>query len=54
MQPAYGCYLGRPAPTALAYGLIVLTLRGEQIAAITHFLDNRLLDLFGLPRTLRE
>jgi RNA polymerase sigma-70 factor (ECF subfamily) len=55
MQPAFGCYLRRPrAPIARAHGMIVLTLRGDQIAAITRFLDNRVLDLFGLPRTLRE
>jgi RNA polymerase sigma-70 factor (ECF subfamily) len=55
MQPAFGCYLRRPkAPIARAHGLIVLTLRGDEIAAITRFLDNRVLELFGLPRTLRE
>jgi RNA polymerase sigma-70 factor (ECF subfamily) len=55
MQPAFGCYLRLPkAPIARAHGLVVLTLRGDQIAAITRFLDNRLLDIFGLPRTLRE
>ena len=49
-QPAFGCYLQDPlAPIAHAHGLIVLTLEGDQISAIT-----RLFPHFGLPRTLRE
>ena len=33
-QPAFGCYVdGRP------YGIMVLTLRGERVAAITGFTD---------------
>jgi RNA polymerase sigma-70 factor (TIGR02960 family) len=53
-QPAFGYYLSDPQ-TAVAHanGLIVLTLRGEQISAITRFGDNSLLPWFGLPRTLR-
>jgi RNA polymerase sigma-70 factor (TIGR02960 family) len=53
-QPAFGYYLGDPqAPIAHANGLIVLTLKGGQISAITRFGDNSLFPLFGLPRTLR-
>jgi hypothetical protein len=49
------CYLRDPhAPIAHAHGLIVLTLTGEHIAAITRFLDNSVLPRFGLPRTLPE
>jgi RNA polymerase sigma-70 factor (ECF subfamily) len=33
--------------------MIVLTLEGERIAAITRFLDNSILPRFGLPRTIR-
>jgi RNA polymerase sigma-70 factor (TIGR02960 family) len=46
-QPAFGCYqLGH------AYGLMVLTLRGSRVAAITGFPDTGLFRHFGLPRTL--
>jgi hypothetical protein len=53
-QPTFGCYRNDAhAPIARATGLIVLTLGGEQIAAITQFLDSSVLPRFGLPRTLR-
>jgi RNA polymerase sigma-70 factor (ECF subfamily) len=54
-QPAFGSYRSDPqAPIAHANGLVVLTLAGERIAAITQFLDTSLLARFGLPRTLGE
>ena len=54
-QPAFGYYLRDPrAPIARAHGLIVLTLAGEKISAITRFDDNSLFPDFGLPRTLPE
>jgi RNA polymerase sigma-70 factor (TIGR02960 family) len=54
-QPAFGCYLRDPrAPIAHAYGLMVLTLRGDRIAALTGFPDTSVFPHFGLPRTLRE
>jgi RNA polymerase sigma-70 factor (ECF subfamily) len=54
-QPAFGCYLRDPhAPPARAYGLMVLTLSGDRIAAITGFADPSVFGSFGLPRTLRE
>jgi RNA polymerase sigma-70 factor (TIGR02960 family) len=54
-QPAYGCYLrDARAPIAHAYGLMVLTLRDDRIAAITGFPDTGVFPHFGLPRTLRE
>jgi RNA polymerase sigma-70 factor (ECF subfamily) len=54
-QPAFGCYLrDAHAPIAHAYGLMVLTLGGDQIAAITGFPDTSVFASFGLPRTLRE
>jgi RNA polymerase sigma-70 factor (ECF subfamily) len=54
-QPAFGCYLrDHHAPVARAYGLMVLTLRGDSIAAITGFPDTSVFRSFGLPRTLRD
>ena len=40
------------APVAHAHSLIVLTLAGDTICAITRFGDNSLFPDFGLPRTL--
>jgi RNA polymerase sigma-70 factor (ECF subfamily) len=52
-QPAFGYYLpDGQAPIMHAHGLLVLTLAGEEICAITRFGDNSLLPHFGLPRTL--
>jgi len=52
-QPAFGCYLrDAHAPVAHAYGLMVLTLRGNHVAAITGFPDTSVFRSFGLPRTL--
>jgi RNA polymerase sigma-70 factor (TIGR02960 family) len=54
-QPAFGVYLrDEHAPVAHATGLLVLTLQGNQIAAITRFLDTSVLPRFGLPRTLPD
>jgi RNA polymerase sigma-70 factor, ECF subfamily len=53
-QPAFGCYFQDPrAPIARAHGMLVLTLEGDKISAISRFLDNSVLSRFGLPRTLR-
>lgn len=53
-QPALGCYLRDPqAPIAHAYGLMVLTLSGHRISAITGFPDTSVFPHFGLPRTLQ-
>ena len=53
-QPAFGCYLRDPqAAVAHAYGLMVLTLHGDRIGAITGFPDTSVFPHFGLPRTLR-
>jgi len=52
-QPAFGCYLpDAHAAIARPYGLIVLTLEADAIAAITWFADTGLFRYFGLPRTL--
>jgi RNA polymerase sigma-70 factor (TIGR02960 family) len=52
-QPAFGCYLpDAHAPIARPYGLIVLTLEADAVAAITWFADTGVFRHFGLPRTL--
>ena len=52
-QPAFGVYrTDAHAPIAHATGLVVLTLEGEQISAITQFMNTSILSRFGLPRTL--
>lgn len=51
-QPAFGLYVQDPRARVLhGVGLIVLTLSGERICAITGF-DAGVLPHFGLPRTL--
>jgi RNA polymerase sigma-70 factor (TIGR02960 family) len=53
-QPAFAVYLRDPlAPVARAFGLLVVTLAGSQISAITRF-DNAALPPFGLPRTIAD
>ncbi|AQZ64005.1 RNA polymerase sigma-70 factor [[Actinomadura] parvosata subsp. kistnae] len=53
-QPAFGCYLRDPrTPILHAQGVLVLTLAGERVCALTRFHDNSLLTAFGLPRSLR-
>ncbi|MGD0065256.1 MAG: sigma-70 family RNA polymerase sigma factor [Streptosporangiaceae bacterium] len=53
-QPAFGFYVRDPqAGVSHAIGLLVLTLSGSRISALTRF-DNSLLPRFGLPRTLPE
>jgi hypothetical protein len=37
-----------------AHGMIVPTLEGDRISAITRFVDNSVLGWFGLPRTLAD
>jgi RNA polymerase sigma-70 factor (ECF subfamily) len=53
-QPAFGCYFP-DAQTDIArpYGLVVLTLEGDRISAITWFAGNSVFPQFGLPRILR-
>jgi hypothetical protein len=50
-QPAFGTYLRAPASIRHGVGLIVLTLTGDRISAMTRF-DDRVLPWFGLPRSL--
>jgi hypothetical protein len=47
-QPAFGCYLPcAQTPIARPYGIIVLTLRGDQISAITWFSDSSVFPTSG-------
>jgi RNA polymerase sigma-70 factor (TIGR02960 family) len=51
-QPAFGLYVRDPGGRVHhAMGLLVLTIAGDQISAITRF-DNSVLPRFGLPRKL--
>jgi RNA polymerase sigma-70 factor (TIGR02960 family) len=53
-QPAFGCYLpDAEEGIARPYGLMVLTLQGDQISAITWFGGSSVFPHFGLPRTMR-
>jgi RNA polymerase sigma-70 factor (TIGR02960 family) len=54
-QPALAAYLRDAGDGRLhAYGIMVLTLEGDRIVAITGFPDRSVFRHFGLPRTLRE
>jgi hypothetical protein len=54
-QPAFGCYVpDAQAAIVRSYGLMVLTLEGDRISAITWFGDRGVFPHFGLPRTLPE
>jgi RNA polymerase sigma-70 factor (ECF subfamily) len=54
-QPAFACYLPDPhAAIARPYALIVLTLEGDAIAAMTYFADTAVFPHFGLPRRLQS
>jgi RNA polymerase sigma-70 factor (ECF subfamily) len=53
-QPAYGCYFPTPqTEIARPYAMLVLTLEGERISAITWFGGSGFFPYFGLPRVLR-
>jgi len=53
-QPAFGVYLRDPVTgIGRASGLLVITLTGERVSAITRF-GNTALPLFGLPQALAE
>ncbi len=50
-QPAFGAYLRTPGGIRHGTGLIVLTLAGDRICALTRF-EKSVLAWFGLPRSL--
>ena len=53
-QPAFGCYFPSPqTEIARPYAMLVLTLEGDRISAITWFGDSSVFPHFGLPRILR-
>ena len=52
-QPAYGFYVQDEGdPVFGGHGMIVLTLEGDRISAITRFVDNGTMRAFGLPEML--
>jgi RNA polymerase sigma-70 factor (ECF subfamily) len=54
-QPAFAFYLKDPqCPIARATGVLVLTLEGDRVSALTAFHDTSVFPQFGLPRTLRD
>ena len=54
-QPAFGFYIkDAQCPIAHAAGIMVLTLEGDRISAITSFHDTAVFPRFGLPRTVHE
>jgi hypothetical protein len=51
-QPAFATYLRDPhGKLWRAFGLLVVTTRGDRVSAITRF-DNAVIGAFGFPRTL--
>ncbi len=52
-QPAFGAYIHGPGGIRHGTGLLVVTLSGERISAMTRF-ENSVLPRFGLPRSLPE
>jgi RNA polymerase sigma-70 factor (TIGR02960 family) len=54
-QPAFAHYIDDAhSPISHCYGLIVLSLEGDRISALTRFGDSGILPYFGLPRTLQQ
>jgi RNA polymerase sigma-70 factor (ECF subfamily) len=52
-QPAFGSYLRAPTGISNGIGLVVLTLAGDRICAMTRF-ENTVLPWFELPRSLQS
>jgi RNA polymerase sigma-70 factor, ECF subfamily len=51
-QPAFGCYVpDEHAGVYHAHGVLVLTMEGDRISAVTRFVDSGLLPHFALPCT---
>jgi len=56
-QPTFGCYIADGVQTTdqapwRPHGLLVLTVAGDRVSAMTRFIDNELLPSFGLPDAL--
>jgi hypothetical protein len=52
-QPAFGTYLRGVDGVSHGVGLLVLTLNGDRISAMTRF-ENTVLPWFGLPRSIQS
>jgi RNA polymerase sigma-70 factor (ECF subfamily) len=52
-QPAFGAYLRGRDGVSNGVGLLVLTLDGDRISALTRF-ENTVLPWFGLPRSIQS
>jgi RNA polymerase sigma-70 factor (TIGR02960 family) len=52
-QPAFGAYLRGPDGIRHGAGLLVITVSGEEISALTRF-ETTVMPWFGLPRTLPD
>ncbi|SEO87043.1 RNA polymerase, sigma subunit, ECF family [Actinacidiphila rubida] len=52
-QPAFGAYLHTPSGIRHGTGLIVITLAGDRISAVSRF-ESSVLPWFGLPRSLPD
>jgi len=52
-QPAFGAYSRAPTGVRQGTGILVLTLAGDRVRAITRF-DDRVLPSFGLPGSFRD
>jgi hypothetical protein len=50
-QAAFGLYIRAPDGVRHGSGLVVLTLAGDRVCAMTRF-ENSVLPWFGLPRSL--
>jgi RNA polymerase sigma-70 factor (TIGR02960 family) len=50
-QPAFGAYLRSPSGVRHGTGLLVLTVAGDRVRAVSRF-ENGVLPAFGLPRSL--
>jgi hypothetical protein len=54
-QPAFGRYVpDEHAQIFHLHSLVVLTMEGDRISAVTNFIDSGVAPYFGLPRTLAD
>jgi RNA polymerase sigma-70 factor (TIGR02960 family) len=52
-QPAFGCYISDGGePTFRAHGVMVITVAGDRLSAVTRFVSDGVLPYFGLPGEL--
>ena len=54
-QPAYAVYVREPSGSVFdGHGMVVLTLEGDRISAVTRFVGGSTMRPFGLPETLED